>query len=48
MIYSADNLLNKTGNLVLEPGQYLNRYPHQLGFVIYIMLIYKILDWLKT
>lgn len=44
MVYCADNLLNKTGNLVLEPGQYLDRYPHQLGFVIYVMIIFKLLN----
>ena len=44
MVYSADNLLNKTGDLVLRPGEYLNRYPHQLGYIIYVMVIYKIFN----
>lgn len=44
MVYSADNLLNKSGSLVLNPGEYLNRYPHQLGYVIYVMVIYKIFN----
>lgn len=44
MVYSADNLLNKQAELVLNLGEYLNRNPHQLGYVIYIMVVYKIFN----
>ena len=42
VVYCAEKLLDHDVKTILEPGEYLNRNPHQLGFVVYLMTIFKI------
>lgn len=44
VVYCAECLLDKDVKTILEPGEYLNRNPHQLGCVIYIMTAFKIFN----
>lgn len=44
VIYCAEKLLDKDVTTILEPGEYLNRNPHQLGCVVYIMTAFKIFN----
>lgn len=41
VMYSATSILNGDFELVLDPGQYVNRNPHQLGFVLYLVILFK-------
>jgi hypothetical protein len=42
--FCAESILDNDLADILEPGEYLNRNPHQLGFVLYIMAIFKIFN----
>ena len=44
VVYCAESLLDNNLTTILEPGEYLNRNPHQLGYVIYIMTVFQIFD----
>ena len=44
VVYCAECLLDKNVKTILEPGEYLNRNPHQLGCIIYIMTVFKIFN----
>ena len=44
VVYCAEKLLDHDVKTILEPGEYLNRNPHQLGFVVYLMTIFKIFN----
>lgn len=44
VIYCAECLLDNNLSNILKPGEYLNRNPHQLGFVTYIMAIFQLFN----
>lgn len=44
VVYCAEKFLDHDVKTILEPGEYLNRNPHQLGFVVYLMTIFKIFN----
>lgn len=44
LVYCAECLLNKDVTTILEPGEYLNRNPHQLGCILYIMTAFKLFN----
>ena len=43
VIYCGEKLVENDLSTILSPGEYLNRNPHQLGFSLYIMTIFRFL-----
>lgn len=48
VFYCADRLINNDLKPILEPGNYLSRNPHQLGFILYLAGIFKIFGETKA
>lgn len=44
MVYCGEKFYENDLPTILNPGEYLNRNPHQLGFCIYIMTLFKIIS----
>ena len=44
VVYCGEKLAENDLPTILNPGEYLNRNPHQLGFSLYIMAIFRILS----
>ena len=44
VVYCAEKILDNDLCSILDPGNYLSRNPHQLGFVLYIAIIFKIFN----
>jgi hypothetical protein len=42
VIYCGEKLLDNDLSTILNPGEYLNRNPHQLGFSVYIMTVFRL------
>lgn len=46
--YCANKILEGDLKSILEPGNYLNRNPHQLGFILYLAGIFKVFNFSKV
>lgn len=44
VVYCGEKLAENDLPTILNPGEYLNRNPHQLGFSLYIMTIFRMLN----
>lgn len=44
VIYCGEKFVENDLPTILNPGEYLNRNPHQLGFCIYIMTVFRLLN----
>lgn len=43
VVYCGEKLVENDLPTILNPGEYLNRNPHQLGFTVYIMTVFRLL-----
>lgn len=44
VIYCGEKFVENDLSTILNPGEYLNRNPHQLGFCVYIMTVFRLLN----